>query len=218
MRTITNKRWYDKGVRLEANGQRLYHVPMISHLSGIVLKKDIGFIILDVAGVGYKVYVSNATLSDIPAEGSAKVGLYTHLAVRENSMELYGFSDQNEMSLFELLIGVSGIGPKSALAILSLASAETLQTAISRSDTSYLTKVSGIGKKTAEKIVLELRDKVGAVGLSAPELKEDGDVIEVLMSLGYPRDDAREALKGVTPEATGTSARVKEALRVLGSK
>lgn len=191
---------------------------MISHLSGTVLKKDIGFIILDVAGVGYKVYVSNATLSDVPAEQGAPASLFTHLAVRENSMELYGFSDNNEMLLFEMLIGVSGIGPKSALAILSLASAETLQTAISRSDTSYLTKVSGIGKKTAEKIVLELRDKVGTVGLSAPELKEDGDVIEVLMSLGYPRDEAREALKRVSPDAAGTSARVKEALKVLAGK
>ncbi len=191
---------------------------MISHLSGTVLKKDIGFIILDVAGVGYKIYVSNATLSDVPAEQGAPASLFTHLAVRENSMELYGFSDNNEMLLFEMLIGVSGIGPKSALAILSLASAETLQTAISRSDTSYLTKVSGIGKKTAEKIVLELRDKVGTVGLSAPELKEDGDVIEVLMSLGYPRDEAREALKRVSPDAVGTSARVKEALKVLAGK
>lgn len=188
---------------------------MISHLSGTILKKDIGFIILDVGGVGYKISVSNATLSDLPSETGANTSLFTHLAVRENSMELYGFSEQNEIALFELLIGVSSIGPKSALAILSLASAETLQTAISRSDTSYLTKVSGIGKKTAEKIVLELRDKVGNVGLSAPELKEDGDVIEVLMSLGYPRDEAREALKRVSPEAAGTSARVKEALRLL---
>lgn len=193
---------------------------MIKHLSGTVLKKELGSVIVDVSGVGYCVHVSNATLSDIAPETGSPVSLWTHLAVRETSMELFGFADREELSLFEMLIDVSGIGPRSALAILSLATVETLRTAIGAGDLAYLTKVSGIGKKTAEKIVLELRDKIGNVGATAPELKEDGDVIEVLMSLGYSRDDARDAVRKIptTTEAIGTSARVKEALRILGER
>jgi Holliday junction DNA helicase RuvA len=191
---------------------------MISHLSGTVLLRDIGLVVLDVGGVGYRINVSSATFSDIPSTPQAPVSLWTHLAVRETSLELFGFSDRNELEFFEMLISVSGIGPRSALAILSLATVETLRTAISASDTTYLTKVSGIGKKTAEKIILELRDKVGSIGHSAPELKADGDVIEVLMSLGYSREDARDAMRKVPAEATGTSARVKEALRILGDR
>jgi Holliday junction DNA helicase RuvA len=133
-------------------------------------------------------------------------------------MELFGFTDREELSLFEMLIEVSGIGPRSALAILSLATVDTLRTAIGANDLTYLTKVSGIGKKTAEKIVLELRDKIGNIGATAPELKDDGDVIEVLMSLGYSRDDARNVMRKVPAAAAGTSARVKEALRLLGER
>lgn len=191
---------------------------MIRHLSGTLLTKDIGSVIINVGGVGYCVHVSNATLGDIPTETGSPMSLWTHMAVRETSMELFGFTDRDELSLFEMLIDVSGIGPRSALAILSLASVDTLRTAIGSGDLAYLTKVSGIGKKTAEKIVLELRDKIGSVGASAPELKEDGDVVEVLMSLGYSRDDARDVVRKIPVAATGTSSRVKEALRLLGEQ
>ncbi len=190
---------------------------MISHLKGTLFEKDFGVVIIDVGGVGYRVAVSSATFAALPMEHDAPVSLYTYMAVRETSMELYGFADRDELSFFEMLIGVSGIGPKSALAILSLATATTLRTAISGNDVSYLTKVSGIGKKTAEKIILELKDKVGSHASSGPELKEDGDVIEVLVSLGYPRDDARDVLKKIPDSATGTSSRVKEALKILGN-
>src|SRR5689334_3135332 len=132
---------------------------MIGHLTGTVFEKELGAVILDVGGVGYRVHVSNATFAALPAETGSSVSLYTYMAVRETSMELYGFADKEELALFELLINVSGIGPKSGLAILSLANAATLTTAIAKNDVSYLTKVSGIGKKTAEKIILELKDK-----------------------------------------------------------
>lgn len=191
---------------------------MIRHLSGTVLKKELGSVIVDVSGVGYCVNVSSATLGDIAPETGSPVSLWTHLAVRETSMELFGFTDRNELALFEMLIDVSGIGPRSALAILSLATVDTLRTAIGAGDITYLTKVSGIGKKTAEKIIVELRDKIGNVGATAPELKEDGDVIEVLMSLGYSREDARDVVRKVPAEAAGTSSRVKEALRLLGER
>lgn len=188
---------------------------MISHLSGNLFAKEPGTVIIDVGGVGYRVHVSNATFAALPVEEGTLVSLYTHLAVREDAMDLYGFSDRDEMTLFEMLLSVSGIGPKSALAILSLATAATLRTAIATNDVSYLTKVSGIGKKTAEKIILELKDKLGSYAGIGPELKEDADVVEVLVSLGYGRDEARGAVKKISNDATGTSARVKEALKVL---
>jgi holliday junction DNA helicase RuvA len=191
---------------------------MISHLKGTLLEREIGSVILDVGGVGYRVNVSNATFALLPSETGSTIELYIHMAVRENSIELYGFADKDEMGLFELLIGVSGIGPKSGLAILSLANAGTLKTAIAKNDVSYLTKVSGIGKKTAEKIVLELKDRIGSHAAMGPELKEDADVVEVLMSLGYPREEARDVVKRLPEDASGTSSRVREALRLLSEK
>ena len=190
-------------------------MPMISHLTGTVFEKEAGAVILDVGGVGYRVHVSNATFAALPAEPEASVSLYTHMAVREDSQELYGFADRDEMSLFEMLLSVSGIGPKSALAVLSLAGAVTLRTAIAKNDVSYLTKVSGIGKKTAEKIIVELKDKMGSYAGTGPELREDADVVEVLVSLGYSRDEAREVVKRLPEDASGTSSRVKEALKLL---
>ncbi len=191
---------------------------MISHLKGTLFSKELGSVILDVGGVGYRVYVSSATFSMLPAEAGSSVALFTHMAVRETSMDLYGFLDRDELSFFEMLIGVSGIGPKSALAILSLAPAPTLVSAIAGNDITYLTKVSGIGKKTAEKIVLELKDKIGSHADTGGELHKDSDVIEVLVSLGYTRDIARDTVKKIAPEFTGTSERVKEALKILADK
>jgi Holliday junction DNA helicase RuvA len=188
---------------------------MISHLTGTVFEKEPGAVILDVAGVGYRVHVSSATFASLPVESGASVSLYTHMAVREDSMDLYGFTDRDELSLFEMLLSVSGIGPKSALAVLSLAGAVTLRTAIAKNDVSYLTKVSGIGKKTAEKIIVELKDKMGSYASAGPELREDADVVEVLVSLGYSRDEAREVVKRLPEDAAGTSSRVKEALKLL---
>ena len=188
---------------------------MISHLSGTVFEKEPGAVIVDVSGVGYRVHVSNATFAALPAESGAPVSLYTHMAVREDSQDLYGFADRDELSLFEMLLSVSGIGPKSALAVLSLAGTTTLRTAIAKNDVSYLTKVSGIGKKTAEKIILELKDKLGSFAGTGPELREDADVVEVLVSLGYSRDEAREVVKRLPEDASGTSSRVKEALKLL---
>jgi holliday junction DNA helicase RuvA len=188
---------------------------MISHLTGTIFEKEPGALILDAAGVGYRVHVSSATFAALPVESGASVSLYIHMAVREDSMDLYGFTDRDERSLFEMLLSVSGIGPKSALAVLSLAGATTLRTAIAKNDVSYLTKVSGIGKKTAEKIILELKDKMGSYAGIGPELREDADVVEVLVSLGYSRDEAREVVKRLPEEAAGTSSRVKEALKLL---
>ncbi len=188
---------------------------MIAHLSGTVIKKDAEGVVIDVSGIGYRVRALESTLEGISV--GEKISLHTHLAVREDSMNLYGFAVEEELNFFELLLAVPGIGPKSALGVLSTAKPDVLVRAITSRDTSYLTKVSGIGKKTAEKIILELKDKVDAVriGESGP-LHQDSDVVEALKSLGYTRAEARESLKKVSEEISGTSARIKEALKYLG--
>src|SRR3989344_2523986 len=137
---------------------------MISLLEGTVEFKGDRFLILNTGGVGYKVFLPAETLRTTPATGSS-IKLWTHLHVREDSLELYGFFFLPELDLFETLISVSGVGPKSALGILGVAPIDTLKRAIAAGETAYLTKVSGIGKRMAEKIIVELRDKMGGGGV-----------------------------------------------------
>ena len=186
---------------------------MISQLTGQISFIALNHIVLNVNGVGYKVFVSNETLGS--AREDSTMTLWTHLAVRENAMDLYGFSEKSDLNFFELLLTISGIGPKSALGILNTASAETLRSAISSGDTSYLTKVSGIGSKSAQKIVLELQDKIGKIEGGARGVREEVDAVEALKSLGYSAREASDALKKVDKEITGTGGRVKEALKIL---
>ena len=191
---------------------------MISMLRGQVLDTAERSVVLDVNGVGYKVFVTADTLHTL--KKGSEISLWTYLAVREDALDLYGFMSKKEKEFFELLITVSSIGPKSALNILSLVSADTLAGAIRTGSTAHLVKVSGIGKKTAEKIVLELKDKVGNlrgsddIGLTAG-MSSDMDAIEALKSLGYDPDEAREALKKVPKDISDTGAKVKAALKML---
>lgn len=171
---------------------------------------------MDVAGVGYKVFVNAETLRKITKKQDTITKLWTHLYVREDALELYGFLMQGELELFETLIGVSGVGPRTALGILNVAPIDTLKRAIASGELSYLTKVSGIGRKTAEKIMVELREKFGKAMVPGPELKEEQDALEALESLGYSAREAREALRQVPETIKGTPKRVKEALRILG--
>jgi len=194
---------------------------MISHLTGTVIFSGDRHVVLDVSGVGYKIMVSPDTLRKAISQKEGAVRLWVHMAVREDSQSLFGFVEREELELFEMLIGISGVGPKSAIGILSVAPVDTLKSAIASSDTSYLTKVSGIGKKNAEKIVLELKDKLGgggADGTGHPGLKEEVDAVEALKSIGYSHKEAREALKDVPDSIKGTSARVKAALKNLGKQ
>jgi len=193
---------------------------MITQLSGNITFTGNNYIVLDVAGVGYKVYVSLDTLRALTKQKGQTVRLWTHLAVRETSLDLYGFFEQPELEFFEMLITISGIGPKSALGILSVAPIDTIKQAVASGDTSYLTKVSGIGKKNAEKIVVELRDKLGGsyTGVGGALLKEDADVVAALQSLGYSMKEARDALKGLDKNTTGTNEKIKEALKRLGDE
>ncbi|MCX6716620.1 MAG: Holliday junction branch migration protein RuvA [Candidatus Taylorbacteria bacterium] len=188
---------------------------MISYLKGKVIKTAEKSLVVDIGNIGYKVHVTPETASTAPEN----ITLWTYTAVRENAIDIYGFKSTSELEIFELLISVSGIGPKTALGILSLASVEALQNAIISGETSHLTKVSGIGKKNAEKIVLELKGKVltheGSKERIALEAK-DADVVEALKALGYSPGDARDALKEIPKEITGTNSRIKEALKLLG--
>lgn len=191
---------------------------MISMISGIAEELGPNYVVIGAGGVGYKLFVTADTLHSLKI--SRPVKMWAHLAVRENALDLYGFTKKNDREFFELLIGVSGIGPRSALNILSLASAETLTGAIRAGSTAHLVKMSGIGKKTAEKIVLELKDKVGSLRSSATSAESAGmasdiDAIEALRALGYDADESREALKRVDKEVSDVGAKVKAALKVL---
>jgi Holliday junction DNA helicase RuvA len=190
---------------------------MISLLRGHIIETGKRHVVLDIHGVGYKVYVTEDALH------SMKIGtettLWTYLAVREDALDLYGFTSQKEKSFFELLISISGIGPKGALNILSLVSVDTLTNSIRSGSVAHLVKVSGIGRKTAEKIVLELKDKLGGMesgGEMSAGMSSDMDAIEALRALGYDADEAREALKKIDPEISDTGKKVKAALKELG--
>lgn len=188
---------------------------MLGYLEGGVVFRGERFLIIDVAGVGYKVFVNAETLRKL-AKSSEKVKVWTHLYQREDTIELYGFMEPSGLQLFETLLGVSGVGPRTALGILNVAPIDTLKRAIASGEISYLTKVSGIGRKTAEKIMVELREKFGKAMSAGPELKEERDALEALESLGYKLSEAREALQQVPETVKGISARVKAALKMLG--
>ncbi len=189
---------------------------MISRLSGTIVDADLRSLTLDVNGVGYKIYTTAGILERQIGENAV---FWTYLAVREDALDLYGFPSKEELEFFQLLITVSGIGPKTALGILNVANPATIRRAVATEDPSYLTKVSGIGKKNAEKIVLDLKGKfTGFEDSPDAAHHEESDALEALKSLGYPERDAREALKKVSKEITDTRERIKQALKGLGTR
>jgi len=194
---------------------------MISVLRGKIEELGVNHAVVDVGGVGYKVFVTGDTLHQLKTGAETK--FWTHNAVREDALDLYGFLDKKDRDFFELLLTISGIGPKSALNIMSLVSSETLVGAIRTGSIAHLVKVSGIGKKTAEKIVMELKDKLGVAEYGSSDranmsadMSSDLDAIEALKSLGYEADESREALKKIDKKIADTGAKVKAALKVLG--
>lgn len=192
---------------------------MIGRLTGAASVRNGELILLNVGGVGYALRAPKETL--LRARRGETLSLETHLVVREDALELYGFESEEGLSFFELLIGVSGIGPRSALAIMNLADVSTLRKAIGAGNASYLTKVSGIGKKSAERIVVELRDKLGAPE-DAATLAEDEETLEALQALGYGTEEIRATLKEIaangSARGTDSKERLREALRTLGSR
>lgn len=188
---------------------------MLYFIKGKVEKKGDKFIILESGNLGFKVFVPQSTILEIKEKERLK--LYTHIYFYENVIEFYGFKTQEELSLFELLISVSGVGPKVALLLLSLGPIKFLVSAIVKGDINYLVKVAGVGRKIAQKIIFELQDKMDKLRIGPlEELPEDIDVIEALKSLGYGIKESQEILKKIPIEKYKTSKeRLKEALRLL---
>lgn len=190
---------------------------MIAHIAGMVAEKFGSSVIVDVAGIGYEI---NVALPDYEAVTlNQQVKFYTYHHIREQSQELFGFSSLAAKKLFEMLITVQGVGPKAALSILSLGEAEHVRNAIANADSVYLAKASGVGKKTAERVVVDLSDKVGMPiiyrnqsGAVQTELNTSDEALEALIALGYTLADATHALEGVDAKLP-TAQRVTEALR-----
>jgi holliday junction DNA helicase RuvA len=196
---------------------------MIATLTGRLKRKAADYLIIEVSGVGYEVHVPLSTYYLMPDEG-ADVSIYIHTHVREDSLSLFGFSTEVEKAMFLLLVGVSGIGPKLALAVLSSMSVQDLSLAIQSSDDSRLRSIPGIGKKTAARMVLELKDKMKLLGPVAPldhqfasETGDAADAVSALVNLGYKKPLAEEALKKAKQGRSGLTveALIKEALGVL---
>ncbi len=185
---------------------------MIARISGIVISSTDRYILIENHGIAYRVFVTAETI--LKHAQATELSLWTTHVIREDSQELFGFETTADQELFELLCGVSGIGPKSALGVMNVATIGTIARAVNTNDVSYLTKISGIGKKTAEKILIELRDKLPEHDMQTSD-PSSHDVIDALIALGYSESQARETLRNLDADLD-TQAKIREALRVLG--
>ncbi len=183
---------------------------MLSYIKGTIIGKIKDDLIIKVGDLGYRVTVTPVILTE--AKNDTDIELFLYEAARENSIEHYGMKTLEDLDLFAALLSVSGVGPKSALAILGLAPATTLRSAIAKGEVDSLTKVSGIGRKTAERIILELRSKVSDLGLDY-SATGGSDEVEALMALGYSAPQARDALAKVDSTITDSGERIKQALK-----
>jgi holliday junction DNA helicase RuvA len=192
---------------------------MIATIHGKLQSRVDDTLVVNVGGIGLRVRVSNGTVANLGGIGS-DVMLYTHLRVREDELSLYGFASEDELHLFETLMTVSGIGPKVAMGVISAASTDTLRIAIGQGNVDMLTTFPGIGKKTAQRLVLELKGKLDTSGLSGVnELTPmDQDVIDALLGLGYSAAEATRAASAVPATAKTVEDRVRVALQYLGGR
>lgn len=194
---------------------------MIALLHGELHSKGSDWVIVQVGGIGFRVRVPASIVEELGDPGET-VRLYTHLLVRDDAIALYGFATPDQLELFELLLGVTGIGPRSALMLLSSTSSETLRLAIAQEDVDVLMRVPGIGRKTASRLILELKGRIdlSRLGLSGgPTLSpEQTELLEVLTSLGYTTAEARAAVAALPPEARDQplEERIRLALRYFG--
>ena len=194
---------------------------MIAGLHGKLQALGSDWAIIDVGGIGFQVHMPTSTQSILGAIGE-EVELHTHLHLREDNATLYGFATTEELGLFQTLIGISGLGPKLALAMLSTMSVEKLTIAIATGNIDVLTVVPGIGKKTANRIILELKDKIGAGLIAAPAAQlaeENTEVLAALTSLGYSVSEATRAVASLPPSSDlSLEERIKLALQYFGGK
>jgi len=192
---------------------------VISFLTGRVAEKSPGFCVLDVGGVGFRMAMSTGSLASLPAEGDS-VTVHVHLYVREDELSLFGFESTDERALFEQLLTVSGVGPKVALATLSAFTPPVLTEAIAREDVALISSVPGIGKKTAQRIILDLKDRLGLPDLAAATPGVGADVAaeatEALLGMGFSSGEVATALRGYEGRPDDAQALLKHALRRLG--
>ncbi|MBR3233237.1 Holliday junction branch migration protein RuvA [Candidatus Saccharibacteria bacterium] len=190
---------------------------MIAHIKGIIAEKFNSSVIVDVSGVGYELALTTLDYDEVNLNDEKK--FYTYHKVAETAEELYGFSTLAAKKIFELLISVNGVGPKAGMAILSLGTPEEVRNAIANGDVSFISKAAGVGKKSAERVIVDLRDKVGlpskygtAEIVGAPKVSENDEALDALMALGFSLKDATDALSGID-ENLPTEERIKQALK-----
>ncbi len=188
---------------------------MIASLSGKILLRADPYLIIDVSGVGYKVYASVEILSSKQVGDAVTIFTYTH--VREDLLELYGFSTYKDLQLFEQLLSVSGIGPKTAIGVFSLGGSREIVSAIMSGDVSFFSQVPRLGKKNAQKIIIELKNKIGSTAeLDLSESGDSMDIVTALKSFGFSGKEAEQAVSAVKDRGTTTEERIKLALKYLG--
>lgn len=192
---------------------------MIAYLTGSVSTKGINYLIIQTSGgVGYKVHVPADIITSAIIDNPTS--LFTHTHVKEDALDLYGFSTQEDLSMFELFLGVSGIGPKTALNIFSNGKLGKIKEAIVKGDVEFFTTVPRLGRKNAQKIIIELRSKLGSLGELdlAAESGETKEIIDALKSFGFNVSEAKEALKTIRDFEGNTSDKIRQALKYLGKK
>ena len=198
---------------------------MIYNIKGTLTYTDPSFAVVECGGVGFKCFVSMTTLKELPSIGN-EVNLFTYMSVREDALDLFGFYEPDELEAFKLLISVSGIGPKAAIAILSVLSPSKLSVAVSSGDVRAITMANGVGKKTAERVVLDLKDKMVGLGGSAQAVQNAQSVassegaqeaVEVLVSLGFNQSDAATVV-GAMDKSLSVDDMVRKGLRELSSQ
>jgi holliday junction DNA helicase RuvA len=191
---------------------------MIGSLTGTIQQVGTDTVLLSVGGVGYRVFVLPTLLSR--AKVGQELSVSTHLNVREDDLSLYGFATMRELAFFQMLLQAPGVGPKTALSVMAIASVETLIRAIAGGDATLLTKVAGIGKKTAERIVVELKTRLEREHpeLSGTSTTAHADVVDALMGLGYTAQQAREAARRLPPDLASAEEGIRAALKALGSQ
>ena len=186
---------------------------MIGYLHGMLLSRHDPLILIDVHGVGYKVHASQDVLQKF--HGGEEISLYTHTHVREDALELYGFIDEASLSLFEQLISVSGIGPKTAIGVFGLGKREEIMNALRKADVDFFTGVPRLGKKNAQKLIIELKSKLGAI--EEIDLTEgDSDVVSALVGFGFSSEEARKAIRSTGDNGKTPAEKIKLALKYLG--
>ena len=186
---------------------------MIRSVRGRITALDVEGVVIEIGGIGLRLRTSATTISALP-EAGAEAELLTHLVVREDALELYGFSTGGERQLFEALIGISGVGPRSALAVCGLESAEALRRAVSAGDAAFLQTAPGVGKRTAERIIVELRDRLPAAAAGETAANGAGEAREGLLGLGFGADEIAAALSDAPPDLDGAEL-VRHALTRL---